>query len=298
MFSLKLVNFSLLLFYVFVYSKAHSTSKKKIYQLDKLLKYPGWKNLNDTSYIKYCNKSYYLNNLIETPTRTIHGESKIRALTLFLGCSYAKVMINIFSIIVNWQEICKNKNKEDHDLLNGCIYTKELINVIAKLIVPIAILLKNAMDALDSLHHFPSANFKIYQQKPYMIRVLLNKIGNILDQLNDPILLILSGLQYETHAYCEFVPYDTNYLWNEWVEEYKIINQREMLIFFKFLTRKMNYYIKTVIIEMYFQLGFKFDPITEETFIPTPEELIELELEFKATDEEPPRLVHIENYQM
>ncbi|XP_050544606.1 uncharacterized protein LOC126907397 isoform X2 [Daktulosphaira vitifoliae] len=225
-------------------------------------------------------------------------------------------MINIFLIIIKWQEICKNKNKEDHDLLNGCIYAKELINIIAKLIVPIATLLKGAMDALDSLHQFPWAHFKMFRNKPFMIILLLDRIGYILDELNDPNLScddrstnsstfesvykffksIIALLQVETGLFCEFVPSNRNYLWNEWVQEYRIINQGEMLIFFKFLTRKIKYYIKTVIIELYFQLGFKFDPITEETFLPTPEEPIDLDLEFKAIDEEPPTPVQIENH--
>ncbi|XP_050544543.1 uncharacterized protein LOC126907367 isoform X3 [Daktulosphaira vitifoliae] len=314
MFSLKLVYFSCLLFYVFLYSKAYNTTKKKINKLDKLLKYSGWKNLNDVSSIKYHNKSYNLNSQIETPITIQNGDSKIRLLTVFLGCTYAKVINNIFSIIVNWDEICKNQNEKDNNLTNECIYTKEFINIIAKLIVPIATLMKGAMDALDSLHHFPSANFKLYDKNPYMIIPLLDRIENIFGKFNDPSLScddrstnswsfeiaytffkrIIEQLQLATDKYCEFVPYDTNYLWTEWVEEYRGIKQGVKLKFLKFLTKKFEIYIKKEILEKYFQVGFKFDPITEETFLPTPEEQFDIELEFKAIDEEPPIPVQIQ----
>ncbi|XP_050538809.1 uncharacterized protein LOC126904122 [Daktulosphaira vitifoliae] len=314
MFSLKLFMFIFLLLYVILYIKAHNSPESTIKQLDNLLKYPGWKNLNDVSSIKFCKKIQYVKNLIETPTHYYKGEQKIRALTIYLGCTYAKVMINIFSIIIKWQEICKNQNKEDDDLKNECIYTKELINIIAKLIVPIAILLKGALDALDLLHHFPWANFKMFRNKPYMIRLLFDRIGYILDELNDPSLScddtstnsltheivykffksIIELLQVETGLFCEFVPSNTNYLWDEWVQAYRAINnQRVKLIFLKFLTIKIKDYIKTVILEKYCHLGFKFDPITEETFLPTPEEPIDLDLEFKAIDEERPTPVQI-----
>ncbi|XP_050544610.1 uncharacterized protein LOC126907398 [Daktulosphaira vitifoliae] len=316
MFSLKLVNFSFLLFYVIIYSKAYNTSIKSMYLLDKLLNFPGWKNLNDVRSIEYRHKTYYLNNLIQTPTLKVKGEQKIRALTIYLSCTYAKVMNNIFSVIINWQKMYKEENKEEINLINRCIYTEELINTITTLIVPIATLLKGAIDTLDLLHHLPWATFKNYHQKP-IISHLLDKIGCIFDQLNDSILSIddrftncltfnlvhiyfdkiIDELKHETDTFCEFVPYNSNYLWNKCIQEYRAFNnQGVQLIFFKFLTKKIKDYIKTVIVEKYFQLGFKFDPITNETFIQSPKELFELELEFRATDEEPSRTVKIITY--
>ncbi|XP_050544633.1 uncharacterized protein LOC126907407 [Daktulosphaira vitifoliae] len=168
--------------------------------------------------------------------------------------------------------------------------------------------MKGAMDALDSLHHLPLANFKIHNKKAYIIKYLLDRIENIFGKFNDPSLScddrstnswsfeiaytffkrIIELLQLATDKYCEFVPYDTNYLWTEWVEEYRGIKQGVKLKFFKFLTKKFEIYIKKEILEKYFQVGFKFDPITEETFLPTPEEQFDIELEFRTTDEEPP----------
>ncbi|XP_050544603.1 uncharacterized protein LOC126907396 isoform X2 [Daktulosphaira vitifoliae] len=313
MFLLKIVKFSFFIFCVILYSKAYTTSKYTIEQLDKLLNYPGWKNLNDLDYIKYYRKSYYLHHLIKTPTHREMGELKIRSLTIYLGCTYAKVIKSIFSIIINWQEMYK-ENKEDNHIINGCIYTQELINTIATFIVPIATLLKGAMDALDLLHNLPWSNFKSEFKKSYLISPLLDRIGNILDELNEPIPLydnlstnsskfeiiylfskrLIRNIQFETLIYCKYVP-NTNDLWNGWVYEYNaIIKQGANLIFFKFLTKKIKDYIKKEILEKYFQLGFKFDPITNETYIPTPKQLIEQELEFKATDEEPPTPVQIE----
>ncbi|XP_050543768.1 uncharacterized protein LOC126906888 [Daktulosphaira vitifoliae] len=304
MFSLKFVKFSFLLFYVILYTKADTTSIKAIDQLDKILKYPGWKNLNDVHFIKYYDINHYLQNQIQTPTKFYKCGQKIRVLTIYLGCTYAKVMVNLFTVINNV-------------LINGSIYIEELINIIAILIVPIATFMKSAMDALDLLHNKPWATFKKNYKYHYMISPLLERIGNILDKLNDPGILynyrstkfctfdivnifsksIINDLQYETEPFCEFVLYDKNELWNKWIQEYNaIINQGVKLIFFTFLTIKIKDYIKTVTIEKYFQLGFKFDPITGETFVPTREELIELELEFKAIDQEPPTSIQIENH--
>ncbi|XP_050544602.1 uncharacterized protein LOC126907396 isoform X1 [Daktulosphaira vitifoliae] len=315
MFSLKLVNFGLLLFYVILYSTAFSTPKKITDQLDKLLKYPGWRNLNDISSIKYNRKTYYLYSLIEIPTSVHKGESKIRALTVFLGCKYAKVMHIIFSTIIKWEEIYKNQSKEDNDLISECNYTKELINILDILIVPIATLMNGALKTLDSLHHLPWTNFKLYTKKHFIMSSLLEKIEDILDKLNDPSRTredsstnspnieflytfserIIVDVKKEIHTFCEFVSYNTNDLWNECIQEYIAFNNPGVkLISYEFLIKKIKDYIRTVIIENYFDLGFKYDPITEETFIQKPQEFIESELEFKATDEEPPTPVQIE----
>ncbi|XP_050537509.1 uncharacterized protein LOC126903372 [Daktulosphaira vitifoliae] len=146
---------------------------------------------------------------------------------------------------------------------------------------------------------------------------LLGRIGDIFDKLNERTLSrydlstytwilktiysfsnrIIGFINYETELYCEYASYNENYLWDEWIQEYNaIIKHDEKLVFLKFLTRKCNDYIKTIIIEYYFQLGFKYDPITEETFLPSLNVLIIQELELKAIDEEPTTLIQIENH--
>ncbi|XP_050538213.1 uncharacterized protein LOC126903775 [Daktulosphaira vitifoliae] len=311
MFSLKIVKIIFLLFYVILYTKTQNTTKIKILQLDTLLNYPGWKILNDVYSIKYLNKKYYLKSLIEIPTNRSKCIQKIRALTIYLGCTYGKVMNNLFSIIINMITICQEKILGEHDFLNGCIYTEELIDLIATFIVPTATLMKNAMDALDLLHDKPWFTFTRNQKHYYIMSPLLETIANVLHKLNerslsrdnistyfwildtvfDFFLKIIKNIKKEMLYYCTFVPYDTNYLWNEWNQEYKIIiDQGIKLIFFKFLIRKIKNYIKTEIIEKYFQLGFKYDSITEETFVPKPKELIELD-EVNRLEEELKRLV-------
>ncbi|XP_050543565.1 uncharacterized protein LOC126906771 [Daktulosphaira vitifoliae] len=318
MFSLKIVKIIFLLFYVILYIKTHNATKIKILQLDKLLNHPGWKNLNDVYSIKYLKKKYDLKSLIEIPTNQSNCIQKIRALTIYLGCTYAKVMNNLFSIIINMITICYEKILGEHDFLNGCIYTEELIDLIATFIVPTATLMKNAMDALDLLHYKPWITFIRNKKNYYIMSPLLGTIANILHKFimetslsRDDIstyswilvtvfnffLTFIKNIKKEMLYYCTFEPYDTNYLWNEWNQEYKvIIDQGIKLIFFKFLTRKIKNYIKTEIIEKYFQLGFKYDSITEETFVPKPKELIELdqEMEFRATDEELSETIEID----
>ncbi|XP_050543298.1 uncharacterized protein LOC126906642 [Daktulosphaira vitifoliae] len=165
-----------------------------------------------------------------------------------------------------------------------------------------ATLMKGAIEALDNIHNYPLTILN----KFFMISPLLEKIENILDELKEQNISrddlttyysilqmvrlcsknIIIVLQVQIKSYCEFVPCDTNDLWDEWSQEYEaFIDQDEKLLFIKFLTKKIKNYIKTVITENYFQLGFKFDPITEETFIPTPTEPIDPELEFKETFE-------------
>ncbi|XP_050545437.1 uncharacterized protein LOC126907847 isoform X2 [Daktulosphaira vitifoliae] len=296
MFSLNIVKLIFLLFYFILYTKAKTNSQKTIDQLDKLLMYPGWKNIKDIKYIKYYDAKYYLQNLIKTPTHGLQLAHKIRALTIYLGCTYAKVMNNLFSIIFNCIQFFKIQN----DLINGCIYTEELINIISKLIVPMATLMKGAMDTLDLLHNKPWATFKRNCNHYIMSRVL-GRIGDILDKLNHRTLFsvdisvyiatldliysffneINTYLEHDTYQYCELVPYDENYLWNKWVQEYKVIHNDKKFVFLQFLSRKIKNYIMEEIQKKYFELGFLFDPITEETFIPTSESLIYPEIEFK-----------------
>ncbi|XP_050528519.1 uncharacterized protein LOC126898494 [Daktulosphaira vitifoliae] len=316
MFLLKLVKISVLLFYVILYTKSEHAKKHHIEQLDKLLMYSGWKNLNAVNFVKYKNKTYFLEKLIITPTYRSYCMAKIRALTVHLGCTYAKVIHNLFSIIINYLQICIN-DKERKILKNNVyIHTKILI-YITKFIVPTAKLMKGAIDAFDSIHSLPWANFNENSYCPFIMSPLLGRIEDIFDKLNERTLshdqistylsafktihkyseIILNDLKSETNSYCDFVPYDRNYLWYEWIQEYNTISiHYEILDFFKFLTKKLKDYIKSVIIENYFQLGFKFDPITNETFLPSSKELIIQELELKATDEEPPTLLEIENH--
>ncbi|XP_050543273.1 uncharacterized protein LOC126906633 [Daktulosphaira vitifoliae] len=305
MFSLKLVNFYFFLFSMIFYTKSNRSNKKIIDQLDNLLMYSGWDNLSGLHCITYNNTLYYLSSLIEIPTEHIKGDRKIRALTVYLGCSYAKIMNSIFSVISMATQICEKKIKEENDLINGIIWKEEIINIISKFIIPMVTMMKGAMDALDLLHKRPW----VFCVRPYyMANPILGEIEDILDNLNKQTLscdnefTILSTLQIiytfsnkrifnivnETKGYCNFFRYDKNYLWEEWSKEYKSLNEQDVkLLFITFLTKKIKAYIKAVIIEKYFNLGFKFDPFTEETFIPTPTEPIEPELEFKGTYEEP-----------
>ncbi|XP_050528520.1 uncharacterized protein LOC126898495 isoform X1 [Daktulosphaira vitifoliae] len=310
MFSLTLVKFSVLLFYVILYTEAKHATKKQVDQLDNLLINSGWKNLNAVNIIKYNRKIYYSKNLIETPTNRYQYKTKVRTLTIFLGCTYAKVMNNLFSIIINCLHYFKNDKIERNDLINVCNYTEGFINII----VQIATLMKGALDALDSINNFPWADFKENSYIRYIMSPLLERIGDILDKLNertlsrndistytrafDTIYLfsnsIVIDLKNETYSYCEFVPYNQNYLWEEWIQEYKaIIKHDEKLVFFNFLTTKFKDYIKTVIQENYFQLGFKFDSFTEETFLPKSGEQYIQDLEFKATVDEFQRRIQI-----
>ncbi|XP_050545367.1 uncharacterized protein LOC126907805 [Daktulosphaira vitifoliae] len=313
MFSLKLIMYSFLIFYVILYTKSDRISIASINKLDKLLKYSGWLNKNDLFFVKYFNRTYCLRNLIETPTPKNKYNQKIRALTVFLGCSYAKVMNNLFLVISNIIQICKKKIITENEYLNVCFCTEELVNIISLLIVPLAKLMKGAMDNLDYMHSNPW----ILQSNYYMMSPLLRDIENILDNLNERTLTrdnlstylwtlntindffqkIKVNVDYQSLVFCRYVSNDENYLWNEWNQEYtSMINNGIPLEYFTFLIRKIKDYIETIIIEKYFQLGFKFDPITEESFIPTLSETIELEMEFKAISNELPMPVNIENH--
>ncbi|XP_050545937.1 uncharacterized protein LOC126908096 isoform X1 [Daktulosphaira vitifoliae] len=302
MFSLKLYKFGILLFHMILYTKAEKGLKKSLIQLDTLLMFSGWKNLNDLIFINYYSSYHYPQTLIEIPTHLNKCNQKVRALTIYLGCTYAKVMNNLFSVISNIIQNCENIIKEEKRLINGYICTEEFISIISIVVVPMTTLMKGAMDALDLLHKRPWVTI---DKPPYIFSALFERIENIINQLNKLTLTrynissYLEALKYiysfsekvifdinnESSSYCNFVTYDINYLWNKWVQEHKvIIGQGVKLVFLEFLSRKIKGYVSTVIKEKYFKLGFKFDPITEETFIPAPHELIELELEFKVTD--------------
>ncbi|XP_050543272.1 uncharacterized protein LOC126906632 [Daktulosphaira vitifoliae] len=305
MFSLKFFKFIFLLLSFILYAKTkRNISRQTVVEFDEFLVHSGWTKSNDMKSIIFRDKTYYLKNLIVIPTDRFKCNKKIRILTLFLGCIYGKVMNILFCIISNILQYCKKKLFEEKDLINGRICTEELIIIITKLIIPVTTLMKGAIDALDLLHTIPLAS--IFDN--YHISSLLGNIGNILDKLKVRDLSrnnintyswtintidiffksIIVDVHYETSAYCTFVPYDANYLWNECSREYKAIkDQGQKLRFFKFITSKIKGYIRTVIIEKYMEFGFKFDPITEETFITTRKGPIKIDLELKAIDDEP-----------
>ncbi|XP_050528984.1 uncharacterized protein LOC126898724 isoform X2 [Daktulosphaira vitifoliae] len=276
-----------------------------------MLTYSGWKVLNDVYFVKYRNNKYYLRNLIEKSTIYYRRYQIVRGLSVHLGCTYTKVLKSLSIVIDNVKNMCE-KQLDENDMINGCICTEELVYIISMLFVPMVTLMKGAMDALDLLHDKPLVTCdRIY----YTVGILLGRIEDILDKflerslshkelssypwtLNMVDFLLkkkISNVINKDNVYCDFVPYDTNYLWNKWLQEYNnIINQGTKLVFIKFVTRKVKDFIRSVIIEKYFQLGFKFDPITEETFIP--KESIELELEFKVSEKGLPMILQIENH--
>ncbi|XP_050526433.1 uncharacterized protein LOC126897073 isoform X2 [Daktulosphaira vitifoliae] len=309
MFLIKLYEFSLVLSCLILYTKADTNTKKHRDMIDKLLMSSGWTNLNDLYCINYYEKLYYLRNLMETPTQFNKSDQKIRALTIYIGCTYAKMLNNLLLAICSVIQNCKVKIKEKNDIINVCIFTEDLLNIITVLIVPMAKLMKGAMDALDILHIRPWMSGR---KTKYILSDSLEKMEDIFETLKEQTLSrddintynltlntidsffngIIMDINNETTFYCRFKPFDENHLSGEWLQEYEAIHFKDSkLVYFKFLIRKIQDYIKTVVIEKYFQLGFKFDPITEETVVPTPNELFELELEFKVIDEEPSTLI-------
>ncbi|XP_050525453.1 uncharacterized protein LOC126896579 [Daktulosphaira vitifoliae] len=308
------LNLYFVLFSVILYTKARWMTQESLYKLDKLLQYSGWKYLNEIRSVKYKSKTYILKNLIEIPIDGHNCNAKTRGLTLYLGCTYAKVINNLFSsIISNMLRVCKRKITEN-DLPNGFICTEELVNIIYTLIVPITILMDGAIHTLDLLHLKPLATVF---NKCFRTNRLYNTIEKILDELKEQTLsrddistykctlktvdlfsrIIVPSIYNEMLPHCDFVPYDKNYVWDKWVDKYKSIIDKDLnSSFFKFLKKKVKDYIETVVMKKYFQLGFKFDPFTEETYIQLPKEPIELELEFKTTDEERSILIQIETH--
>ncbi|XP_050546032.1 uncharacterized protein LOC126908163 [Daktulosphaira vitifoliae] len=311
MISLKLANFGFILFSVVMYTKAGIILKSNMDQLNTLLQYSGWKNSDNLIYIKYFNKIQYPRDFIDPVADRYKCKRKIRMLTIHLGCTYSNVINNLFSIITNIIQICQNKLKKKDDYFNGCTCTEELINIISIFIIPLAKLMKGAMDSLDFLHSEPW----VYQRCQYIVSPRLGIIENILNDLNEHILsrediftylwtlntienrfrIVSIGINHDVEQYCKLVLLGKNYLWDKWYHEYKDnINQGINLVFIKFLTKKIKDYIQNVIIQKYFQLGFKFDPITEEIFLPKPKEPSDIELEFRALYEDPPLPILIE----
>ncbi|XP_050543708.1 uncharacterized protein LOC126906850 [Daktulosphaira vitifoliae] len=310
MFPLKLAKFNFLLFSLIFYINAKSDFNDSADKFDILITYSGWNNLNDVIYIKYYSKIHYVQSLIEATKNQYRRNQKIRGLSIYLGCSYTKDLKSLFVVIGNVKTICEKLLKKN-DIINACICTEELVYIMSLLFVPMVTSMKGAMDALDLLHEMPWANC---DRNLFSVAKVLGTIENIHEQFYERSLSrkdistyiwtlntvehfekIIEKLFLESNPHCEYLPYDTNYLWNKWIQEYKnIIGQGIKLVFIKFITRKIKYYVREVIIEKYFQLGFKFDPITEETFIA--KETIELDLRFKATDEVVPVPIQIENH--
>ncbi|XP_050546371.1 uncharacterized protein LOC126908391 [Daktulosphaira vitifoliae] len=308
MYLLKLYTFSFVFFSVILYTKADPALKKTVDQFHMLLKYSGWKNLKDLVSIKLRRETHYVKDLIVIPTHRNKCHQKIRALTVCIGCIYVKFINKISLVISNILQMCQKKILED--LINGCICTEELVYILTLLIVPLTTLMQGAINALNSIRINSSLKFA---NRHCTISNLLETFGNILEILNYKalsrdnvstyfwtlnyidsfIINTLNEIQAVTNIYCEFVSYDTNDLWNNWVQEYEaFIDHEDSSVFLKFIKKKIKDNVMTVIKEQYLQLGFIFDPITEETFAATLDDPIELELEL-AINEEHPAIIKI-----
>lgn len=316
--------------------EAGAALKSVVHKVDHMLSHLGWTELNDVINIRYQKKVFKSKDLMATPIHRDKCNFRLRCLTVYLGCTYGKTLKDILLVIRNLKENCENIFHTNLEKIYGYICTDKLIKIISTSIVPMVTLMRDAIIAFDLLHVKPMIFF---ENETAMYIALFKKIESIIDEINKQRLTredvytyfqvlntidSISGDQISRinevlTQYCQFVPHKEDYLLKNWVEEYRaIIDPCTKSVF---LRKKLIDYVKTVIIEKYFQLGFKYDPVTEETYVPTPEESIalgkysnkicvkilinclnsfsfcmNLELEFREMYEEQPIPMKIENH--
>ncbi|XP_050536278.1 uncharacterized protein LOC126902736 isoform X1 [Daktulosphaira vitifoliae] len=273
--------------------ETYLSNKKKNYEtvlhpstiINYLFKHSGWKNMTDVNYITYSRGHYTLQDIMYSNYR---HDKQIRCLTVFLGCSYANILKNIFFILSNFQHHCKYYSSHLENLNNykyEC--TIELLKTIP-FITSLVKLLGGALEALDESVKSPVENDFI---KKYISNTLIKELQN------EKILKLLPDLQVNQSNFDETLLEVLSFIseWNEelnkgmiicninsesltsfWhnlnIEYYNMQLNGNNIKFYNFLRFKIITISQRAIQEKYVNLGFKSNPYTNKTFIPDPSE--------------------------
>ncbi|XP_050543769.1 uncharacterized protein LOC126906889 [Daktulosphaira vitifoliae] len=287
MLSFTLPKICLFIFYFVLLIKAEKSSKNKRDILISLFKNPGWKNLNDVHKVSLRKKDYFLEKIIDTSNINIDNtNTKVRAATLILSCSYANDLKMIFFILQHFCDACENLPGKDNDITIKFNCLMRLVKSIENLKL-LATLLKGTLYLLDLLHVY---RWNTAKKTDFFFNYLLIKLTEVqkileahppstTESMKNLLSLgvidvfvkdIESNIDKHINLYCKLVPHDLDSLWKNFNDEYKqTVVIIKKLQFFDFLSTKLNMKMNSIFLEKYFNLGFFYDANTQKMSIPT-----------------------------
>ncbi|XP_050525363.1 uncharacterized protein LOC126896514 isoform X2 [Daktulosphaira vitifoliae] len=244
----------------------------------------GWKYLKDVKCIQYWQQFYSLENHLEITTPK-GCNKRIRILTLLLACTYAKDLKILFFIIIQFGEHCKSLNDIFDSKATGYDCTVELLKILQKM-SSIATLMKDTLYVLDNLHSVPWKDGKNNNFILDNILINLEKFNNVLrhqlslenySSVTENFFQFIysyctnkmSNIECDIKMYCNFESDDIEFLWVQWIKEYRNINDKT-LQFYEYLSQKVNLKINSIIIGKFHNLGFRHNRKTLQIGIPLP----------------------------
>ncbi|XP_050536286.1 uncharacterized protein LOC126902736 isoform X7 [Daktulosphaira vitifoliae] len=266
-------------------SQNHASSK-----ISYLCKHSGWKNMTDVNYITYSKRQHTLQDIMYNKYRY---DKQTRCLTVFLGCSYANILKNIFFILSNFQHHCKHYSSHLENLNN---YKYECTIELLKTIPFITLLVKHLGGALNALDETLKISVKNDDIKKFISNTLIK------DLQDEKILKLLPDLQVHQSNFDETLLEVLRFIseWNEELNKGMIIcniNSESLtsfwrnlnneyynmqlngnnIKFYNFLRFKIITISQRAIQEKYVNLGFEFNLTMNKTVIPDKPELLERE---------------------
>ncbi|XP_050522023.1 uncharacterized protein LOC126894797 [Daktulosphaira vitifoliae] len=274
------------IFIVFLYTEGISNKRKSVDAINYFLHHCGWKNINDVELIKYMNNEYKFDHVINNSVTYNSCNKYIRNATIILGCSYANDLNTMFFAINNFQEHCTMLLNSKNSLISANKCTVKLIEKTEE-IVPMAILMKEALNAIEIFHNRPWGNhnkkknvilnevIKNLQQNETIIKLIPLSINmNLIDAALSTIKKFVFARRNELKAdmeFCQLKPLELNSEWHLWKNEFNTLKtQGKYQEFFIFLSDKISSLVLTTYQKKFVELGFVFDSNTNRTFLSIP----------------------------
>ncbi|XP_050530313.1 uncharacterized protein LOC126899413 isoform X4 [Daktulosphaira vitifoliae] len=280
--SLNVVSKCLLLFCVIVYTESKGNTIRNCNIMNNLFKNIGWKNLKRVKHITYLNNNNNLLSIIQEPIIPATCCTKIRATTIFLGCTYASILLDIVTVVENQRLFCEkimNNNK-----LQGHNGTEKLLDILSN-ITSFAKLMQGALYAIEKLHRKPWNHLVRYH---IILKLAIDKFLNLQNQLNNQpyskeidnnailhniklnITQIERNIKLDVMKYCKLERSNIFVLANKLKVEYNNIQfNEENIKFYNSGSEIILSEIKMLILENFTNLGFELNSKNGEIFIPS-----------------------------
>ncbi|XP_050546667.1 uncharacterized protein LOC126908541 [Daktulosphaira vitifoliae] len=288
MFSIKLHEVCVLLLYVIeVFVKAKNTStQRNATIINSICQNDGWQHLTDVDNVKYGNQTFKLNDITAISNRFLSNK-KVHAAALFLLCTYANDLRNIFYMVIYYSHECQGVFIQEK---NRYECTKDLLNIIKKITL-LATVMKESLISLDALYSTPLKT----TTDDYILYCYLSSLQkventifreapsennpNTCNQILENIKFIFPNMIKDINVKIQDKPKMCNFKipsakTQDYKNVYTIKNKQKKNFNFENLKKKLDNEIKKIVIEKYYKLGFYFNPEIQMIDVPIPQEVL------------------------